>query len=210
MVPIIAAMLASVGGILAEKGLAFLKDIFVGMTDQGAVMAKEFIKEKTGVDITSKEELTALSTEDADKVRNTILDHMDTLLDLRIKYRQQDLDNTVSARNMNVDMARMGKKGFMSFTNFLALILILFMVIFFPCMVFLNIPTANVRFADTILGFMLGSVVGVVVNFYFGSSMATQDISIRSTGSNRRATDRLNEAVIDSAAHDVIKKSFTK
>ncbi len=33
-----------------------------------------------------------------------------------------------------------------------------------------TIPEANVRFADTILGFLLGTVVATIINFYFGSS----------------------------------------
>lgn len=206
MLPIVATILSSVGGLLVEKGLSFLKDLFSGMTDHGAILAKEFIKEKTGVDVTSKEELTSLSPEDTEKVKQTILDNMDTLMDLKIRYRQQDLDNVVSARCMNMRMADMGAKGFMSFTNFIALILILFMVTFFPCMVFLTIPEDNVRFADTILGFMLGSVVGVVVNFYFGSSMTTQEIAGKSTRANSRATDRVQ----DGNPGAVIKKSFIK
>jgi len=206
MVPIVASILASVGGLLVEKGLSFIKDLFSGMTDHGAILAKEFIKEKTGVDVTSKEQLTALTTEDTDRLKQTVLDNMDTLMDLKIRYRQQDLNNVISAREMNMQMAEHGVRGFMSFTNFIALILILFMVTFFPCMVFLTIPEDNVRFADTILGFMLGSVVGVVVNFYFGSSMTTQEIAGKSTRANSRATDR----TLGDTHPNVIKKSFIK
>jgi hypothetical protein len=31
-----------------------------------------------------------------------------------------------------------------------------------------------VRFADTILGFLLGSVVATIINFYFGSSAGSK------------------------------------
>ena len=33
-----------------------------------------------------------------------------------------------------------------------------------------EIPEANVRFADTILGFLLGTIVATIVQFFFGSS----------------------------------------
>ncbi len=35
---------------------------------------------------------------------------------------------------------------------------------------FFAIPEKNIRFADTILGFLLGTLVAAVINFFFGSS----------------------------------------
>ena len=40
---------------------------------------------------------------------------------------------------------------------------------------FLPLPAANVRFADTILGFMLGTLLGTVIAFFFGSSKSSQN-----------------------------------
>lgn len=43
-----------------------------------------------------------------------------------------------------------------------------------------TIPEQNVRFADTILGFLLGTVVATIMTFFFGSSRSSQakDITI--------------------------------
>lgn len=38
-----------------------------------------------------------------------------------------------------------------------------------------TIPEANVRFADTILGFVLGTVVSTVLNFFYGSAHSSND-----------------------------------
>ena len=35
---------------------------------------------------------------------------------------------------------------------------------------FANIPEKNVRFADTILGFILGTAITTVIQWYFGSA----------------------------------------
>lgn len=40
---------------------------------------------------------------------------------------------------------------------------------------FMDIPEQNVRFADTILGFLLGTVVATVLNFWLGSSVGSKE-----------------------------------
>lgn len=39
---------------------------------------------------------------------------------------------------------------------------------------FLPIPPANIRFADTILGFIIGTVVAAPIGFFFGSSSSSR------------------------------------
>jgi hypothetical protein len=38
-----------------------------------------------------------------------------------------------------------------------------------------SIPTQNVRFADTILGFVLGTLVSTIINFFYGSAHGSTD-----------------------------------
>jgi hypothetical protein len=38
-----------------------------------------------------------------------------------------------------------------------------------------SIPASNVRFADTILGFILGTVIASIMNYFFGSSKSSRD-----------------------------------
>lgn len=51
----------------------------------------------------------------------------------------------------------------------------LWSAIMLPFMVFGNIPTDNVRFADTILGFMLATMIGSMFGFLLGSSLGSKD-----------------------------------
>lgn len=47
--------------------------------------------------------------------------------------------------------------------------------IYVGCVTFCDIPPANVRFADTILGFLLGTIVATVLNFWLGSSVGSKE-----------------------------------
>lgn len=84
-----------------------------------------------------------------------------------------------------------GEKGFTKFfsknrnarfMNVLALILLVYAMWYFGVLLFITVPPDNVRFVDTVIGFLLGSVVGVVINYYFGSAATTKEWD----GSERR------------------------
>jgi len=47
--------------------------------------------------------------------------------------------------------------------------------LYIACITFGTIPAANIRFADTILGFLLGTVVATIFNFFYGTSKSSQD-----------------------------------
>jgi uncharacterized membrane protein YgaE (UPF0421/DUF939 family) len=38
-----------------------------------------------------------------------------------------------------------------------------------------DIPEKNIRFADTILGFLLGTIVSTIMGYFFGSSQSSKD-----------------------------------
>lgn len=49
-----------------------------------------------------------------------------------------------------------------------------FAMIYIPCMTFCTIPESNTRFADTILGFLLGTVIASMFAFLLGSSYGSR------------------------------------
>lgn len=49
-----------------------------------------------------------------------------------------------------------------------------FAMVIIPCMIFGQIPQENVRFADTILGFLLGTVIASMFAFLLGSSFGSR------------------------------------
>ena len=46
----------------------------------------------------------------------------------------------------------------------------IFGAIYILLITFAHIPQANVRFADTILGFLLGTLIATLINWYFGGA----------------------------------------
>ncbi len=46
----------------------------------------------------------------------------------------------------------------------------LFAGVYILAITFVPIPKENIRFADTILGFVLGTLIATLINFFFGSS----------------------------------------
>jgi uncharacterized membrane protein len=61
------------------------------------------------------------------------------------------------------------------FRNSLAIVLIAFSIIYITLITFVPIPPENVRFADTIIGFLLGTIVSTIINYYYGSSKGSSD-----------------------------------
>lgn len=62
----------------------------------------------------------------------------------------------------------------------------MFAMVFIFAISFGHIQPESVRFVDTILGFLLGTVVSTVIQFFFGSSV-----------SSRKKTDELVEGLKD-------------
>lgn len=99
-----------------------------------------------------------------------------------LKLGQIDLDrlraeyaNTADARAMQV--AALGQSDVFSkrFTMYLTGFWSVSAAVYIAFITFSIIPETNVRFADTILGFILGTVIATMLNFWFGSSIGSKE-----------------------------------
>jgi hypothetical protein len=59
---------------------------------------------------------------------------------------------------------------------------------------FTTIPAPNLRFADTILGFVLGTVVATIINFFLGSSAGSKE-------KDRKPHDTTDEKLLPPRTH---------
>lgn len=145
-----------------------------------AVLAKgkEWVKEKTGVDV----DKASLSKEDVMKLQQYEMDHEEELLRLKIEENRVSmelekafLEDRQNARGMNIEALKSDDKFVRRFIYYLAIFWSLAAAIYIAFITFGYIPPENVRFADTILGFMLGTVIASILGFFYGSSKGSQD-----------------------------------
>jgi len=59
--------------------------------------------------------------------------------------------------------------------NLLAIVWSAFSMGYISAVTFWPVPEQSIRIVDTILGFILGTVVATVLNYYFGSSKSSAD-----------------------------------
>jgi hypothetical protein len=112
-----------------------------------------------------------------DPSENAIVQHLTSNPEDAIKLKEIDVEklrllhaNTADARAMNV-AAMNSKDWFVShFNPMLATFWSVVSAVYIAFITFATIPENNVRFADTVLGFILGTVVATLINFYFGSA----------------------------------------
>jgi hypothetical protein len=99
-----------------------------------------------------------------------------------LKLAQIDLEklkaeyaNTADARDMQKIALQQSDVFSKRFTMYLTMFWSVSAVAYVGFITFGVIPDKNVRFADTILGFILGTVVATMLNFWFGSSIGSKE-----------------------------------
>jgi hypothetical protein len=86
-----------------------------------------------------------------------------------------DLENVKSARDMQTAALAQSDVFSKRFIYYFAAFWSVCSVVYIGFITFATIPAPNVRFADTILGFLLGTVVATILNFFYGTSKSSQD-----------------------------------
>jgi hypothetical protein len=86
-----------------------------------------------------------------------------------------DNENTADARDMQKVALQQSDTFSKRFVYYLASFWSLAAVIYIGLITFMTIPDNNVRFADTVLGFLLGTAIATILNFFFGSSQSSKD-----------------------------------
>lgn len=161
MLPILAPIVAE----LAKNGLNLLAN---AVTSKG----KEFVEDKLGVKLDAKP-----SEEQLAKLRELEIQHEEFLLDIGLKQAEQNLkemevllSSDDSARKMQVAALQQEDLLPKRFIYYFATGWCIFAAIYILGITFSTIPESSVRFADTVLGFVLGTVVSQIIAFFFGSS----------------------------------------
>ena len=148
---------------LAGKGLDVLSNAIEG----GADKAIELVSEKTGIDLTKG----SVSKEEIVELQKFQREYESELL----KYHTE---NTKSARDMQKAALEQDDVFSKRFVYYFASLWSIASIVFIFGITFITIPEGNERFADTILGFLLGTIVATIINFFYGSSKGSQDKNV--------------------------------
>jgi CDP-diglyceride synthetase len=97
------------------------------------------------------------------------------LAELDLEKLKAEYANTADARDMQKIALQQSDLFSKRFTMYLTVFWSVAAVAYVGFITFGVIPDNNVRFADTILGFILGTVVSTVLNFWFGSSIGSKE-----------------------------------
>ena len=123
----------------------------------------DYVQEKTGVTLKPD-----MSAEELRGLREAAQKHEEFMV-------EQANKNTADARAMQVAALNQDDKFSKRFVMYLATFWSLTAVVYIFLITFTNIPDLNIRFADTILGFLLGTVVATILNFFLGSSAGSKE-----------------------------------
>jgi hypothetical protein len=161
---------------LAKKGLDLIA---------GAVMRRgtEFIKEKTGIDLQQAidadgelgDQDAAMLQEYQETNRAEILTYLTEKDKTALEREKLTFTDTVDARAMQRSIAAgpMSDIGKL-FVYILAGYVVVMSTLYIGFITFGTIPPDNVRFADVVLGFVMGTMLTGVLNFFFGSTRNNQ------------------------------------
>lgn len=145
-----------------------------------AVMSKglKWLEEKTGIDLSGDD----LTEEQLAKLKQFEMDHEEELIKLKqednrilAEYEKMYLQDTQDARSMQKVALVQDDKFVKRFIYYFAIFWAVVAIGYIVAITFINIPEDNIRFADTILGFLLGTIVSQIIAFFYGSSKSSQN-----------------------------------
>lgn len=151
-------MLASIVSGLISNGLPKVAD---------AVMEKgvDYVQEKLGVELKPEGQM---SQEDVSRLKEAAMKHEEFMAEIDLKNMEGARNMQLKAMDSDDPLVRRFVYFFISFWSILS-------AIYIGCITFVDIPEDNVRFADTILGFVLGTMVASMFQFLLGSSLGSRN-----------------------------------
>jgi hypothetical protein len=154
MLPVIASIVSG----LISNGLPKVAD---AVLDKGV----DYVQEKMGIQLKPEGEATK---EDYAKIQAEAMKHEEFMAEIDLKNMQGARDMQLKAMDSDDPFVRRFVYYFVTFWSILS-------AAYIGCITFGYIPEQNIRFADTILGFVLGTMVASMFQFLLGSSIGSRN-----------------------------------
>jgi hypothetical protein len=150
------AVMSIVSGLI-ERGLPKVAD---------AVMEKgvEAVEEKLGIKLKPEDQMT---DDDTKSLKEAAMKHEEFMAEIDLKNMEGARDMQLKAMDSDDPLVRRFVYYFIAFWSVLS-------SVYIGAITFGHIPENNVRFADTILGFVLGTMVAAMFQFLLGSSLGSR------------------------------------
>lgn len=171
--------LNKLGDTVLSTKLDFLYGFLSNVSDTGIKELASVIKSQVGIDITNPDVLATLDDTAVDELRKCAFNNFNLINDLYVQYKAtKDTADTQHARDMYLKLIESNKenKFFKYFAPLFGLIVTICVLTYVFAITFFDIPEKNIRFADTIIGFLLG-ILSSIIGFFFGSSDTTKNKS---------------------------------
>jgi len=156
MLPLLAPILAQLAG-------AGLQKVADSVLEKGL----DQVEEKLGIKLTPNED-GVLDDSKLAEIQMAAMKHEEFMAEL-------DLKNTQSARDMQQKAMESEDPFVRRFVYQFAWLWSVFAIGYIILITTYSIPEKNLRFVDVVLGFIMGTVVSTLLNFFFGSSQSSKD-----------------------------------
>lgn len=148
---------ALISGIVSTLISNNLPKVAQAVIDKGV----DYVEEKTGIKLEPN-----MSPELIEKLRVESLKHEEFQI-------QEANKNTADARDMQKVALQQDDKFSKRFVYYLAAFWSVATSAYIAAITFCTIPDSNMRIVDTILGFLLGTIIATMINYFYGTSRSS-------------------------------------
>ena len=136
--------------------------------EKGSAVAKKVIN--IAKDVTKATDLTTV-VKDVQMDKQLAFDVKKALIDQETELYKLALEDKANARAMQIAAFQQNDFFVKRFIYYFASFWSLVTSFYIGCITFLEIPDNNIRFADVVLGFLLGTIIATIIQFFYGSML---------------------------------------
>lgn len=159
-----------IAGIVSSLISSNLPKVAQAVVDKGL----DYVEDKLGVKI-EPDENGKLTPELVTQIRIAAIKHEEFKMEQETKRIELEHNNTANARDMQKEALKQSSWFAKNFVYLLASFWSIVTSAYLVAITFATVPTANVRVVDTVTGFLLGTLIATIINYFFGSSNGSSE-----------------------------------